>query len=178
MPDRSAVFIDGGYFDKVLEALGRLRVDYEKFSNKVCRGTERLRTYYYHCYPHQSNPPTPDERARYASMDRFIHSLRRLTRFEVRLGRLQYVEGDYRQKGIDTLLSIDLVELAATGQISKAVLVTGDSDFAPAAKRARDKGVIIDIFYSPVTYVHNELADACDDRVPLDMGFFVDCLRA
>ena len=62
-----------------------------------------------------------------------------------------------RQKGIDTLLSIDLVELASTGQISKAVLLTGDSDFAPAARRARDKGVVVDLFYSPATYVHSEL---------------------
>lgn len=178
MPDRAAVFIDGGYFDKALDALGRLRPDYERFSDKACRGAERLRTCYYHCHPHQGNPPTEQERARYASADRFFHSLRRPRRFEVRLGRLQLVEGEYRQKGIDTLLSIDLVELAATGQISKAVLITGDSDFAPAARRARDKGVIVDLFYSPATYVHSELLDACDDRVPLDRAQFDGCLRA
>lgn len=110
-------------------------------------------------------------------MDRFLYSLRRLRRFEVRLGRLQLIEGEFRQKGIDTLLSIDLVELAATGQISKAVLVTGDSDFAPATRRARDKGVIVDIFYSPATYLHDELVEACDDRIPLDRAYFADCLR-
>lgn len=44
MPDRAAVFIDGGYFDKAIDALGRLRVDYEKFSDKLCRGIERMRT--------------------------------------------------------------------------------------------------------------------------------------
>jgi len=177
MPERAAVFIDGGYLDKVLYNLGRLRPDYLRFSDKVCRGTERFRTYYYHCMPHQSNPPTEDERGRYASMDRFVHSLRRLTRFEVALGRLQRIDGDYRQKGIDTLLSIDLVELAATGQIAKAILVTGDSDFVPAIKRAKAKGVIVDLFYSPATGLHTELFEVCDDRVQLDAAFFRDLTR-
>ena len=177
MPDRAAVFIDGGYFDKVLEGLGRLRVDYRTFSDKVAGGTERLRTYYYHCMPYQSNPPTLEERQRHSSMDRFVHLLRLLPRFEVRLGRLQFINGEFRQKGVDVLLSMDLVELAATGQIAKAVLVTGDSDFAPAARRARDKGVLVQLFYSPATYVHTELLQSCDDRTPLDKGFFDDCLR-
>ena len=177
MPDRAAVLIDGGYFDKVLNDLGRLRVDFQKFSNKVCGTTERLRTYYYHCMPYQSNPSTLDERQRYSSMDRFMYSLRMLPRFEVRLGRLQFINDEFRQKGVDVLLSMDLVELAATGQISKAVIVTGDSDFAPAAKRARDKGVLVVLFYSPSTYVHDELFQSCDDRLTLDRDFFADILR-
>jgi len=177
MSDRAAVFIDGGYFDKVCESLDRLRPDYERFSEKVCRQTERLRTYYYHCYPYQGSPPTLEERSRHASMDRFAHSLRMLRRFEVRLGRMQVVDGTYRQKGIDTLLSIDLVELASTGQIGKAVLVTGDSDFVPAVGRAKDKGVIVDLFYGSTTHVHADLLEVCDDRVPLPRSFFDDCLR-
>jgi uncharacterized LabA/DUF88 family protein len=177
MAERAAVFVDGGYLDKVLYALGHIRPDYLRFSDKVCRGSERFRTYYYHCMPHQSNPATDDERGRYASMDKFVHSLRRLTRFEVSLGRLQRIDNDYRQKGIDTLLSIDLVELAATGQIGKAILVSGDSDFVPAIKRAKAKGVIVELFYSPVTYLHTELFEACDDRVQLDAAFFKDLSR-
>jgi uncharacterized LabA/DUF88 family protein len=177
MSERAAVFIDGGYFDKVLSSLGRVRPDYLRFSDKVCCGAERFRTYYYHCMPHQSNPPTEEERNRYAAMDHFVHSLRRLTRFEVCLGRLQHINGEYRQKGIDTLLSIDIVELAATGQIGKAILVSGDSDFVPAIKRAKAKGVIVELFYSPATYLHTELFEACDDRVELNSEFFADLIR-
>jgi len=178
MPDRVAVFIDGGYFDRALEKMGGLRPDYERFSDKVCRGTERLRTYYYHCYPHKADPPSPAERQRYASMDRFLHSLRLLRRFEVRTGRLQAIGGTYRQKGIDTLLSIDMVELAATGHVSEAVLVSGDSDFAPAVRRAKDKGLLVALFYSPAIYVHDELFEACDDRIPMTAAFFADCTRS
>ncbi len=127
--------------------------------------------------PYQSNPPTIAERQRYSSMDRFTHSLRQLPRFEVRLGRLQYFDGEYRQKGVDTLLSMDLVELAATGQISEAVLITGDSDFAPAARRAKDRGILVKLYYSPTTYVHTELMEACDERYPVDAEFLRDCLR-
>jgi len=177
MPDRAAVFIDGAYFDKVTETLSRLRVDYRAMSDKVCAPIPRFRTYYYHCMPYQHSPPTADERQRHSSMDRFVHTLRQLPRFEVRLGRLQLFAGEYRQKGVDTLMSMDLVELAATGQISEAVLITGDSDFAPAARRARDRGILVKLFYTPTTYVHTELIEACDERYPLDAAFFQDCLR-
>jgi len=153
-----------------------------KFSNKVCKGTNLFRTYYYHCYPYQSNPPTLDERKRYSATDSFFYNLRQLPRFELRLGRLQLIKSDrgdeFKQKGIDTLLSIDLVELAATGQISKAVLVSGDSDFVPAVRRAKDKGVFIELFYSPHIYIHDELYELCDERNEIEDTFFTDCIRS
>ena len=38
----------------------------------------------------------------------------------------------FEQKGIDTLLSIDMVNLAATKQVSNIILLAGDSDYIPA----------------------------------------------
>lgn len=48
-----------------------------------------------------------------------------------------------RQKGVDMRLGIDMTSLSLKKQIDTVVLVTGDSDFIPAAKFARREGVRI-----------------------------------
>lgn len=162
--DKAAVFIDGGYLGKVLELdFSRARIDLEAFSNQLCPGAERLRTYYYTCMPYQSNPPTSEERARYSSMDSFIYNLKKLSRFEVKLGKLSYVNGEYVQKRVDILMAVDLVRMSWDKQIQRAIIVTGDSDFVPAVQASKDAGVLTQLFYSKMSY-HDELKQACDDR--------------
>jgi uncharacterized LabA/DUF88 family protein len=50
-----------------------------------------------------------------------------------------------RQKGVDIMLALDLVRLAERGALSQALLLAGDSDFAPAVELARDAGVLITV---------------------------------
>lgn len=45
------------------------------------------------------------------------------------------------QKGVDTKIGLDISTLAYEKLVDKIVLVTGDSDFVPAAKLARMKGI-------------------------------------
>lgn len=45
------------------------------------------------------------------------------------------------QKGVDTKIGLDISTLAYEKLVDKIVLVTGDSDFVPAAKLARMKGL-------------------------------------
>jgi len=162
--DKAAVFIDGGYLARVLkDEHGEVAVDFASLSEKLCQGCDRLRTYYYTCMPYQSSPPTAEERERYASMDRFIYSLRRIPRFEVRLGKLSYIKGDFVQKRVDVLLSVDLVRMSWGRQIQRAVLLSGDSDLVPAVQAAKEAGILTQVYYSRRS-VHDELLQACDDR--------------
>lgn len=162
--DKAAVFIDGGYLAKVLEwDFNRVRIDFELFSNELCQNAERLRTYYYTCMPYQSNPPTAEESARYSSMNKFIYNLKKLSRFEVKLGKLSYIGGEYVQKRVDILMAVDIVRMSWDKQIQRAVILTGDSDFVPAVQASKDAGVLTQLFYSN-TSCHDELKDACDDR--------------
>lgn len=168
--DKVAVFIDGGYLGKVLKLVfGEPRIDYEKFSDKLCEGTERWRTYYYDCMPMLPSEPTAEEKWRYAAKQRFIEYLRRLNRFEVRLGKLIKIPDRSKpiQKGVDVLLSVDLVRMSWDKQIQRAILVTGDSDFVPAVIAAKDAGVLTIAYYSrgaPTVYAHDELLTCCDER--------------
>lgn len=161
--ERSVIFLDGAYLAKILKSeFGEPRVDFLKLSNKLCEGTERLRTCYYWCMPYQSNPPTPEERDRYSKADKFMNSLRRLPRFEIRPGKLSRQSGEFVQKRVDILLAVDLVRMSWGKQIGTAVLLTGDSDFVPAVEAAKDAGVLTQLYYSE-SAIHNELLDACDE---------------
>ena len=112
--------------------------------------------------PYQSDPPTEEERERYSKAYKFLFTLRRLPRFEVRLGKLSRIGGQFVQKRVDILLAVDLVRMSWDKQIGTAVLLTGDSDFVPAVQAAKDAGVLAQLYYSKDA-VHDELLDTCDD---------------
>lgn len=45
------------------------------------------------------------------------------------------------QKGVDMKIGLDIASLAYKKQVDKIVLISGDSDFVPAAKLARTEGI-------------------------------------
>jgi uncharacterized LabA/DUF88 family protein len=189
MNSRSAVFIDGGYLDKVLaHEFSKARISYDKLANEMAGSNELLRAYYYHCLPYQSNPPTPDERGRYASMSKFVTSIGRLPRFEVRLGRLAYRGTQpngvpiFQQKRIDCMLGVDMALLAAKGKVSNIEVLSGDSDFIPAVEAVKREGVLVTLWHGKIatgsqTAPSRDLYQLCDDRKPLTQAIIKKILR-
>jgi uncharacterized LabA/DUF88 family protein len=175
---RIAIFVDGGYLEKIIKnEFSEVPIDFSKLVEILVGGRELLRTYYYNCLPYQSNSPTPEESERFAKKERFFSYLRSLPRFSVRLGKLAYrgIGGDgkkvFEQKGIDTLLSIDMVNLAATKQVSNIILLAGDSDYIPAVEVAKTHGVGVILYHSQnrVNY-HIDLWRICDERFPINQN--------
>ena len=172
---RTACFIDGGYLDRILrDEFGSAKIDYHRLAQWMAGGVELLRIYYYQCPPYQSSNPTEEEKRRFASAERFFASLRRLPRFEVRLGKLEFrgltEEGlpIFEQKRVDIMLGVDLVRLASRGKVTHAAIFTGDSDFVPAIAAAKDEGVLIHLFHSGIYRPHKELWETCDERIELN----------
>ncbi len=182
--DRIAIFIDGGYVEKILErAFAGTPIDYGRLVAELAAGRGLLRAYYYNCPPYEGDPPSPGEIVRKARADRFFGALRRLPRFEVRLGRLEKRtcehcgSVDFRQKRADLMLGVDLVNLAARQQISGAVLVTGDSDLVPAVQVAKDCGILVHLFHGDDRNPpHRDLYDTCDERTRIE-GSLIDRVR-
>src|SRR6266446_3474076 len=161
---KCAIMIDGGYLDKILaNEYSGTRVDYGKLGDALAGKMERLRSYYYHCMPYQSVPPSEDEKKKFAAMDSFIYNLRKLPRFQFRQGKMQRIGNEYRQKRVDILMAVDLVRISSTRQVDMAIIITGDSDLVPAVEVARDSGVVVSLYYSDKAR-HDELLQACDER--------------
>ena len=172
MMDKVAIFIDNAYFKRVLHAFSAHGLAYDKFSRWLCSRTnsELYRTYIYDCMPYQRSPPTAEEKERFSRMDKYIYSLRKQSRTEVRLGRLiRLPDGKFKQKGVDILLTIDLLKHSLRRDAQKAVLVACDSDFVPVVKEARNEGTIVIACFSRAAGcgIHDELHSTCDDRIEL-----------
>lgn len=176
---RAAIFIDGGYLNKILKSqFNEAKIDYLKLSEKICAsiGVERLRTYYYYCTPIIRNENRKNDEVKVANAQRFLDNLKRLPRFEVRLGRLQIIGGQFKQKMVDVLMSLDIVDKCFENQISHAILIAGDSDFIPAIEKAKNYGAIVHLFYHP-TSVHNQLLDTVDELHSIDETFVKEILQ-
>lgn len=86
---------------------------------------ELLRIYWYDGVPH--GRPTQQQ-----------NELMKLPGVQFRAGTVNF-EG--RQKGVDSMLVLDLIELAANGAICDAAIVSGDGDLTVGIERAQKNGV-------------------------------------
>jgi len=82
----------------------------------------------------------------------------------------------FTQKGVDIAFAGDLITLAATRQITDAILVTGDNDFLQPVERAKSlHGVRVTLWYHQTSH-NEELRKAADRRRTIDQAF-IDSLR-
>lgn len=117
----------------------------------------------------------------YKWMNDFLEELKRKRKFALRLGRLSeeqcgyllsqdtikklcsgkisfndLTENDFKidivQKGVDIKIGVDISSLAYKQQVNQIILISGDSDFVPAAKLARREGIdfILDPMEAPI----------------------------
>ncbi len=75
---------------------------------------------------------------------------------------------DRTQKGVDTLIVLDLVRLAGRGVCSTALLIAGDRDLAEAVRTAQDFGVRVVIAVPPGQGLADELRRLADQVVTID----------
>jgi uncharacterized LabA/DUF88 family protein len=68
---------------------------------------------------------------------------KKLLRGEIQVSDLTSndLELNLEQKGVDMRIGIDISSLAFKHQVNQIILISGDSDFVPAAKQARREGI-------------------------------------
>jgi len=88
---------------------------------------------------------------------------RRLLRREITIDQLAESDVTYDtvQKGVDMKFGMDIASLAYKKLVERVVLITGDSDFVPAAKLARREGldVVLDPLWNRITSSLREHVD-------------------
>jgi uncharacterized LabA/DUF88 family protein len=89
--------------------------------------------------------------------------LKRLLRREISVSDLTEADLQYEvsQKGVDIKFGIDIASLAYKRLVQRIVLITGDSDFVPAAKLARREGldVVLDPLWNHIAHSLHEHID-------------------
>lgn len=188
---RLAIFIDAGYSNNLAQHTFRLRIDYERFRNRIheiiasdtVEPLDLLRTYYYDCLPYQGNPPTQEQSERVRNARGFHEALRNLSSFSVREGRLVHRGNNllgqpiFQQKGVDLLLGLDFALLSAKHQITHAAVVSGDSDLIPAFEAAQQEGIKTWHIHGPERSYARELWQKADDRFEMTQEFMAAVAR-
>ena len=121
-----------------------------------------------------------DKSDTYKWTEAFLNELKKRRKFAIRLGTLanrpnynlkpdvtkdlllgkrvldDLKESDFdfnaQQKGVDMKIGIDIASLSFKKQVDQIILISGDSDFVPAAKMARREGIdfILDPMGAPI----------------------------
>jgi uncharacterized LabA/DUF88 family protein len=182
--DKVAVLIDAGYVRSVLKKhFHEARIDYGELAAWACQKDELFRAYYYDCLPYQSRSPTPEERDKISKAQSFFSALRRLRRFTVREGRLEFRGVDdeghpvFEQKRVDLQIGLDIATLALRERIHVFAIISGDSDIIPAVTYAKDLGVLIRLVHGPLRTYHTELWDLADERLEITSEVVIDLIR-
>lgn len=143
-----------------------------------CKGV-----YYYIAPPFQSDPPTTNEAERKSRHDKFVSKLSRIKGLNVRQGRCQKVDGEYHQKGVDTLITMDLLEICSKGKDKTIIILTCDTDFVPILNKIREMKIEVILYYYN-DYVRgskfsmsNHLHTACDKSVIITLDMFTKSIR-
>lgn len=153
--ENTLIFIDEGFVEKLSKYFGNgkyLKFDKISFSKKLCNKGKLncLKIFYYTAPPFQSEKPTKEEELRKKGYEKFINKLRKQGVL-VREGRCQRLKIDgnfiYKQKGVDTLLTIDLSHVKEDyPKIKKVIIVASDTDFVPVIEDAKKRGIEVILF--------------------------------
>ncbi|MBI4344354.1 MAG: NYN domain-containing protein [Euryarchaeota archaeon] len=143
------IFIDGGYLRESFKKLfGHDRIQYgflsrrlfEKVSGSITGGAtgtaglqlELRRVYYYDAIV------TPKEEE-FDQQNKYFAAIEENPDYEVKLGRLiRLGDGGFRQKGVDILLAIDMINKAHLNHYDIALLLAGDDDYLDLVKTVKD----------------------------------------
>lgn len=182
--EETNVYLDEGYLSKISKHLGGgtyLSFDYNQFAITLARENNLWcnSVFYYTAPPFISSPPTENEKARQRGYDKLMAALRRIPNFNVREGRCQKVEGEYKQKGVDTLMTMDLMDLTRNEKVKNIVVLTADTDFVPVLNKLRTDFQIKVVLAYYNDYVRkskfsmsNHLQTACDKHFLIEKKHF------
>lgn len=177
MSDTAYLFIDGGYLrmvqDDAMQSLFGVpgEIDFGRVRTHCGKATHKpiLRVFYYDSIDDvpRNGESDSDYQSRVEQQVTFLRSIQRLDGFFVRLGSVTGRRpGKIRQKEVDVLLAVDMLEHSFRKNMDIACLLAGDRDFAPVVDSVVRLGTRVQVFYDPRSATH-QLYDAADTAIPL-----------
>ena len=174
MADNYVGFVDVGVLRSLARAYfrpqGNVIVDWFRgLETNELQGVKFLRLYWYD----GAFAPTD---SRYYGQRRMFDTIGMVPGIQLRLGHLVEHDGKIQQKGVDTLLALDLVRLAGRSVCTTAVLIVNDRDFAEAIRAAQDFGVRVLVATPNKHKVAYEVRQLVDGLIPISKEVLVKML--
>lgn len=194
---RVMIFIDGGYLRKNMKKMfNHDEINYQRLANDLRIFTsygnlfpELIRSYYYDANfkPHETDvildndevddytiatlgPSYEETQLKFKEQEKYLNQFRNLDYFEVRLGRLKNTKKGLRQKGVDTLIAIDMISKAYENHYDVAILLSGDEDLLDVVNIVKNTGKrVFGSFFDKTT--SQDFRDSFDKKKILDREF-------
>lgn len=133
------IYIDGSNFYFSVRKRFNVKVDIDKFCQKIIGDNKLIKINYYIAPLNQRTHPK-----QYLEQQKFFDGLRKINKLNIILGRLEkrkrYGEIYYVEKASDVNLSLGLVLDAQKRVYDEAYLISNDGDFSGAVLAAKDFG--------------------------------------
>lgn len=173
MEDITYLFIDGGYIRSIYAKYftpifgPQYRLDVSQFPGSFWAPRK---TFYYDCIDTiQRHGETPAQTASRIGQQRdSFDEFRSLDGVHVTLGRLKRVRRRTVQKEVDVALAVDMLNHAVRHNMSRAVLIAGDSDFRPLVRSLLQFGTYVILASDPAT-TSRPLMRAADQHMCIDI---------
>ncbi len=174
--DRVMVFIDGSNLYHSLKGyFKRTDIDMGKLGQKLLERRRLIRVYYYNAIVGRKEEPE-----RYRDQQAFFNSVSSIPYFELRLGRLVYVNWPHSppyEKGVDIQLTTDLLTHSFKNNYDVAILVAGDSDYVGALQAVKDNGKNAEVALFGKERTSRPLREVADKVITLDGRVLRGCWK-
>ncbi|MDP2727494.1 MAG: NYN domain-containing protein [Dehalococcoidia bacterium] len=170
------VFIDGSNLYHSLKGqFGHADLNFEAFCRKLTQDRRLVRIYYYNAPVDQTKEPE-----HYQDQQKFFQEMRRIPYLEVRLGRLIYrnwpTEPPY-EKGIDVMMTTDILLHCFRNTYDTMIMVGGDTDLADALQAVKDMGKHVEVALFGSPWTSQRLRDVADKVTKVDGNFLKGCWK-
>lgn len=179
--ERTMAFIDGGYLRSLCKKLfSTENISFTMVASKIREAfsiclvgqfqPDLIRIYYYDAIVEANHPD-------YRVQKQYFDAIYNAPLFTVRLGNLiESQKGGFRQKGVDILMSTDVLTKAYRNQYDTGIFLMGDRDFVPLIEAVNDAGKkTVCIYYPPNT--SKELLRSFDMSMGLGKSEIKDMLK-
>jgi uncharacterized LabA/DUF88 family protein len=177
---RLMIFIDGAYLAKNLHDTFQGK-EWDCDPNQLTTGLiqmtakpmqpDLVRVYYYDAIPDDENKLEGERK-------KLLTNFEKLDNYQLRKGRLKDSRnptelGKRKQKGVDILLSIDMLSKAYENHYDIAIILTGDDDFLDLVEAVKDAGKrVVGVYFEK--HISEELKNAFDKVVILNEKSLLD----
>jgi len=197
---RVMIFIDGAYLRRNMKKMFQHdEINYELLVNELRTFTsygklfpELIRAYYYDANfkAEQTDmildndddieldpvamdmlaPIYEEKQSIFREQEKYLKQFKNYDYFEVRLGRLKKTKRGLKQKGVDTIIAIDMISKAYENHYDVAVLLSGDDDLLDVVNIVKNTGKrVFGAFFEKT--ISQELQDSFDKRKILTMEY-------
>ncbi|NEN90679.1 MAG: NYN domain-containing protein [Okeania sp. SIO3H1] len=178
-PEITYLFIDGGYLRKSYKDctsqwfgndVGDARnIDFAA----IKRHFKAKKVFYYDCLDEIQDKDEKEEdfKTRVSQQKDDFNQIRSLEGYHVKLGSLVGSPNNKRQKEVDVLLTVDMMNHTIRNNMTNAVLIAGDRDFKPVVESLVSMGMYVIIVSEPLS-TSSEFRYAADNYRPLSLEIY------